>query len=238
MRFYIPCGPCLESRLWNEQALLYNDDNWYQYQCSEGHASATTVLRDPYEILFEVGIQAICDGHFREAVSSFAVALERFYEYAFRVIAATQGTDQAAVDQTWKLVAAQSERQLGLYAAAYLAFTGAAAPTLKESNVKLRNRVVHKGAIPNEATAIDFGEAVLAVIQSVHRTLSERCRVAMDATIHEIEARATNRLPPNVKSMNAATGFTMKDFGLEMPIRKWIEDRAAQGKDRPRKRPF
>ena len=40
-----------------------------------------------FELLFELGINALIDGYPREAVSSFASALERFYEFFCQVAA-------------------------------------------------------------------------------------------------------------------------------------------------------
>lgn len=54
--------------------------------CSHGHKTTTIVQNPKYEILFDIGANAIVDGYYREAVSSFTSSLERFYEYSIKIL--------------------------------------------------------------------------------------------------------------------------------------------------------
>src|ERR1044071_933815 len=60
-------------------------DNAYVETCRKGHEMRMTLQSVRYELLFESGIVAMLVGFHREAVSSIAAALERFYEFAIEV---------------------------------------------------------------------------------------------------------------------------------------------------------
>src|ERR1700687_1186458 len=64
-----------------------SDDREYEVHCEAGHTSRVFVNNLKFELLFELGINALIDGYPREAVSSFASALERFYEFFCQVAA-------------------------------------------------------------------------------------------------------------------------------------------------------
>ena len=50
----------------------------YDLTCPSSHRTAFCLQNFKFELLFDLGLQAIDDGYYREAVSSFASALERF----------------------------------------------------------------------------------------------------------------------------------------------------------------
>lgn len=57
-------------------------------------------------MLFEIALNAIVDGYQREAVSSFAASIERFYEFAIRVLTRTSQVPRDIIESAWKAVAA------------------------------------------------------------------------------------------------------------------------------------
>jgi hypothetical protein len=62
------------------------DDGTYEVRCGRGHISSVRLLNAKFELLFEMGLNALVDGYGREAVSSFAASLERFYEFYWRCV--------------------------------------------------------------------------------------------------------------------------------------------------------
>jgi len=110
-------------------------------------------------------------GYYRESVSSFASALERFNEFCIRVITKRRGIDNAVFEKSWNLMAKQSERQLGAFISLWVTEFGEIPVLLcdkkmkKEDMVRFRNRVVHEGKIPTREEAIKFGNAVLDVLR-------------------------------------------------------------------------
>lgn len=65
--------------------LEFRDDGCYGVCCSRGHTSVTILQEQKFEILFDIGANAIIDGYYRESISSFTSSLERFYEFCIKV---------------------------------------------------------------------------------------------------------------------------------------------------------
>jgi hypothetical protein len=97
-----------------------NDSGVYELECPKGHKNALLLQQLQHEILFEIGVQALFDGYYREAIASFSSSLERFYELFIKVTARIYEIEDDIERLSWKLIAAQSERQLGAYIYCYL----------------------------------------------------------------------------------------------------------------------
>jgi hypothetical protein len=149
------------------------DDGLYTGKCPNSHdlLIATQTLR--HEMLFEIALHAINDGYYREAVSSFTASLERYFEFAIRVLSSNRGVQPAHFDKAWKAVASQSERQVGGYILLYLAEYGAGPLLLAEKTVGFRNRVTHKGYLPRKDETVAFGKEVYKIIQEGIRKLRD-----------------------------------------------------------------
>jgi hypothetical protein len=124
-------------------------------------------------LLFEIALNAIADGYYREAVSSFSSSVERFYEFAIRVVCSSRNVGVAPFATAWGKVSSQSERQLGAYVFLHLLDFGVAPLLLSNSQAELRNSVIHKGVLPDRARALEFGGAVYEVIQEGVKRLRE-----------------------------------------------------------------
>ncbi len=151
------CGPEQEAAL-----LEVGNENLHQVVCDKGHEWSLVITQQKHEILFEVAMHAIIDGYYREAISSFAASLERYYEFFIKVNSVR--LPDTVFENAWKLVSSQSERQLGAYVFIYMSFYGSVPDTLSQSLTTLRNKVIHKGYIPKRAEAVQFGEAVAKII--------------------------------------------------------------------------
>ncbi len=162
-----------------EYETVIDESGIYQFTCENNHDVTVTVDHERFEILFHIATRAILDGYHREAVASFAAALERFYEYYVRVICTKRGIEDKVLESAWKPVSNQSERQLGAYAFSYLLENCAVAPVLSEGDVKFRNKVIHKGLIPSRSKAIGFGDTVHQIIAPVLQRLKETDREHM-----------------------------------------------------------
>lgn len=151
------CGPGEEAAL-----LEVGNENLHQVICDKGHEWSLVIAQQKHEVLFEVATHAIIDGYYREAISSFAASLERYYEFFIKVILVAVPGD--VIEKAWKQISSQSERQLGAYMFTYISFCRAVPETLPQPLTALRNNVIHKGYIPSRAEAIKFGEAVAKII--------------------------------------------------------------------------
>jgi hypothetical protein len=155
----------------------FRDDGCYNLTCGRGHETLTVLQQHRFEILFEIAVYAILDGYYREAVSSFTSGIERFYEYALRIL--FEGRPAELFEACWKSVASQSERQLGAFIFAWATKFGEAPKVLAQRQVEVRNRVIHKGQIPTKAEAIEYGNSALGLarpqVRRLQEVMPERC---------------------------------------------------------------
>lgn len=164
MKIPVSCPKCVALRNTDSSAELeVGNSNLYRVECAEGHVQKVSLPQQRHEILFEVGSYAIVDGYYREAVSSFASALERYYEFFVETISIHIGTEEA-YRESWKKIFSQSERQLGAYIFSYFLTYSKSPDILCKKLVELRNKVIHKGHIPSYWEAVKFGQHVADLI--------------------------------------------------------------------------
>lgn len=178
MKLLIPCMACLQElgEPTNEFASLeFRDDGRYEVFCSRGHKSVTVLQQQKFEILFDIGANAILDGYYREAVSSFTSSLERFYEFCLKVLCKKRGIETDVFATAWKQVSNQSERQLGAFLFLWASEFGEVPQLLSSNDAGFRNGVIHKGKIPTKEEALEYGKAVLAIIRPKILQLKSEC---------------------------------------------------------------
>ena len=179
MRFPATCPHCRR-----EVQAEYTDSGIHDLGCPHCAGRFTVYLRKhKFEMLFDLGTRALMDGYAREAVASFAGSLERFFEFYTRAAtlerAAGKGEDFAAaaarLDTAWKLLSAQSERQLGAFALAYLWREGEAPDFLTPQALgsDFRNRVIHRGYLPQRSEVDAYAARVFALIDRLLTQLGE-----------------------------------------------------------------
>jgi hypothetical protein len=170
MKLFMVCNECVRkfpAIPFEIVSIGVRNDGLYEFTCSKGHKSVTCLQQQKFEILFEIGAHAILDGYYREAVSSFSASLERFYEFYVKVICLSRGIADDAIEESWKKVFEQSERQLGAFICLHLIETGHPPTILSDSSRGFRNKVIHKGLIPERQEAVEYGQEVLDLIVPV-----------------------------------------------------------------------
>lgn len=213
MKLIMPCMDCTMNHGIDEDTLVFveiEDGSYYENTCLHGHSRAAILTTRKFEILFEFGAMALLDGYTREAVSSFAVALERFYEYWVKAHLLHSGVASGPLDDAWKQVSAQSERQLGAFSILYVREYGAPAPLLPQSATKFRNRVIHKGYIPTREEALLYGEQVLQYMVSLHKELYKSRYAGLSKLDGIMLGRAAQRArdPKPLSTMSIVTVFS------------------------------
>jgi hypothetical protein len=148
-------------------------EHLFRITCPKKHSSILGLRQPRFKILYESGALALLDGYYREAVASFASALERFHEYWVRATFLHAGVPVAAIDDTWKLVARQSERQYGAFLFLYLRERGKTPPHLPDKWVAFRNDVTHSGVFPSRGQTADYAEQVLKLISQLNHELEQ-----------------------------------------------------------------
>jgi hypothetical protein len=184
MKFMCACDECMHSHARATLLFIsYQENGLYDLTCDYGHRRLLVLQEHPFEVLYEIASNAIIDGYYREAVTSFAASLERFYEFTIRVLLRARGFDHAQIDATWTAISDKSERQAGAFVALWAAHFGEPPMILTGTKQKFRNDVVHKGVIPTRDKAIEFGQAVLELIRQQSALLRERCKTEIDDVV-------------------------------------------------------
>jgi ribulose bisphosphate carboxylase small subunit len=166
MKIPIPCPQCLAetNNAKSAATAVLRDDCTYAVCCANGHRTVSILSNPKFEVLYINGVNAIDSGYMREAVSSFAACIERYYEFFLRVIFLVDKKDTKVFNKVWKRVSAQSERQLGAYIFSYFRQYDSEPELLSNDLVELRNKVIHKGYIPTEEEAKKFQKATLQIV--------------------------------------------------------------------------
>jgi hypothetical protein len=162
----------------------YFDDGVGQFECTAGHKSALLIQSLKFELLMESGATALLQGYTLEACASFSTALERFYEFALKVMCEKNSLAAELYDKMFNEMSRQSERQLGAFMLLY-ALSFGEAYKLDQKITEFRNAVIHKGTIPSPDRAAEFCARVYAVIETLYAKLS----VHHDSQIHLVVTR-------------------------------------------------
>ncbi|WP_437793039.1 hypothetical protein [Sorangium sp. So ce693] len=165
----------------------------YEATCPQGHRIVCGVSNRRFELLFDAAALALVDGYYREAIATFASALERFFEFYIRVVLRNCGVGGKEIDGAWKLLGNRSERQLGAFCVTYLLHNKRPFEMLTRRMEELRNDVVHKGLFATRAQALEYGEyvynVIYALIDELQREASESVRQeADDSYLREVRA--------------------------------------------------
>lgn len=180
------CAKCMQDDIATAfpfGVIAFSDDGRYEIACPKGHSSITLLQQQKFEILFDIGAYAIVDGYYREAVTSFASSLERFYEFFIKVMCAYKKIDFAVTSAAWKHVSIQSERQVGAFVFLYLLEFGESPKLLGSKKASFRNDVVHKGKIPSKSEAVEYGQDVLNFARPIIKLINERCKDAVNDVV-------------------------------------------------------
>ena len=208
------------------------DDGLYTGKCPQAHdlPIATQTLR--HEMLFEIALNAIIDGYHREAVSSFAASVERFFEFAIRVMASRQKVAAGVYADAWKELAKQSERQLGAYILLCVATFGEMPLLISKRMVDLRNNVIHKGVLPEKKDALKFGNAAYDVIQGGIQKLRSVClddlNKVLTEHVEEIAEKMGNRYPRSFQVTQTALNVIEDNSNGDRSFQALLIDRGIQ----------
>ena len=193
MKLSIGCTQCLRETNLPQPILGYvelQDNGIYKVVCPKGHETYELLENQRFELLFQSGSLALIAGYPREAVSSIVASFERFIEYYIRLILFAKEINEEEIDITWKLVANASERQLGGFLFIKVLLDGEAIAFDLQSYSTFRNKVIHKGYIPNTEEVIDFGQKVLNYLGESLKHL----RLNYQATIDEYRKITIKRI--------------------------------------------
>lgn len=227
MRLEISCSKCSEQIAPGESGAVYSrvysvcDGGIYEFECPQGHRT-TTVLRTPkHEVLYTIGANAFLDGYFRDAIVSFASALERYYEFTLRVISRHKKITLEMFMETWGFMPNQSERQYGAFIAVWMMETGKPYTALSKTKVNdwtnLRNGVVHQGKIPTPQECLKYGQYVVDIVAPIEKVLlTDYAAAHKDECFAFFRDESTKRATP----ITALSIFSVLDAALKNDDKK------------------
>jgi hypothetical protein len=158
-----------------------DNNRFYEFTCPEGHLNYAIQGNNKYEILYELGIEAYNDEYFREAVTNFTAAVERFHEYCIMLFLAPKSFEEFTLSlSNQKAIAKYSERQYGAFFILFLKYVNFAPPILDEKflkrhNLKLsvenpvnfRNNIIHQGYIPTKEECKSYAKITAFYINEI-----------------------------------------------------------------------
>lgn len=162
-----------------------NNDCIYSVKCPNGHSQIIIDQQERFELLFESAINAINDGYYREAVSSIAASLERFYEFSIKVICFENKVSKEQYVNIWKSVVSQSERQYGVFIFLYTLHFKEVCNILSNEKTKFRNKVIHKGYFPSKMETVGYAQDCLNIIHDIILKLRENCTNSINEIMRE-----------------------------------------------------
>jgi len=231
------------------QPVEIRDDGLYSSTCNKGHTTLTVIQQQKFEVLFDFGAMALIDGYPREAVTSIAASLERFYEFYVVATCLKYEMELADFQKAWKHVVNQSERQFGAYIFAFLIDHNGGQPPiidnkkpnfdgLSKGKIKtwkeFRNAVVHKGYIPSISETIAYGNIVYLHLNELIIDLKMRSGDAVQKAILQHLSRvnkaaggkvvSTMSIPTLVSLMHCEEAPESFEKSLESieEYRKWL----------------
>lgn len=195
------------------------DDGAYSFTCPLGHDQKFALQEHPFEVLAEIGANAIVDSYYREAVSAFSAALERFYEFSTNVLSIKAGLSYEQVTALWHPLRKWSERQLGAFVALWSHAFTKPPELLAEARRSFRNDVIHKGRLPTRIEATEFGQCVLDLIRSQMEMLLDTAEPAIQQLVLNRNGVILEKLGPSagvtsistVVSLNSENGYSLND---------------------------
>jgi hypothetical protein len=147
-----------------------DDNGSIHVTCEHKHYGIVVYNERRYSVLVKSAARAFLDGYTNEVVAVMSSALERAYEFYIRVSCAAKGVNPQAFEGAWKVVASQSERQLGAFQFLHLLDHGHHLP-VDQAISHTRNKVVHQGHIIREAGALEYAEKVFAVVDALDNSM-------------------------------------------------------------------
>lgn len=219
MRVPLACWTCTIDEAEEYKLREYNDTGKYFHTCKNGHKNVLLVENHRFELLFDMGMHAISRGFYREGIANFASSLERFQEFVIKTLCLKSKVEWEDMFNAWKNVAAQSERQLGAFIFLYLQEFKVQPIILKNDEVKLRNKVIHKGKIPTRKQSIEFGQKIMQMICPVIAEL----KYEYGEFYNDIEVRNMNSLKEgipsdtNIYTFRIPTVLGLDDYRKEVP---------------------
>lgn len=167
MKLNFQCSKCFLKNATTHDFVQIQEDNLYEYHCSENHRNIYFVNNQKFELLMESAVYAIHDGYYREAVSAMAASLERLQEFIITILIKKNNFTDKEFQEAWNTIRRQSERQLGAFTFLYFKEFRKLPDLLTDNERGFRNNVIHNGNFPTYDETLNFGQRILDITYNV-----------------------------------------------------------------------
>jgi hypothetical protein len=133
-----------------------------------------------------------------------AASLERAFEFGIRVLWRKLGASEGEIDIAWKSLEQHSERQLGAFCALWLIETRSRFP-LDDNQAGFRNKVIHKGRIPNHDDVEKYAAYVFSRIAMIVSQLNSGAAEAARQEIARENRAQAEAIPDGMESSSMAS---------------------------------
>ena len=202
-----------------------DDNGSIHVTCENGHYGIVVYDARRYEVLVKSAARAFLDGYTNEVVAVMSSALERAYEFYIRVSCRAKNVSSEILEDAWKGVAVQSERQFGAFQFLYL-LDHYEPFRLDPLISEVRNKVVHRGKIVRENEALQFAESVFEIIRGIENYLQENFAAHFseesDREVKEQESKIPKGIEHLKLSMKTVNVDTSKNEVIGV-VTKFIE---------------
>lgn len=169
-----------------------------------------------FDVLYFSAMYSYIKGCYSESVMSFAASLERTYEHFIKVTLLKDGVSLEVIDEFWKEITIQSERQYGAFCLQYSKVTGEAW-RINRNKVTFRNKIIHNGYIATSQEVQDYANYTTScqykILKILKTDFKEECQILY---FHEKELTK----PKTKKIMDENPGI--KYSATSMPsLLKW-----------------
>jgi hypothetical protein len=220
VKMSLACSQCPGTAPWIYGE--YSDESILTATCRAGHSTVGVVRNPRYEMHFDFAACALNDGYYREAVSTVAVSLERFYEFYIETVCAKNGIPEDEYNKNWKNVDL-SERQLGAFLFLYLTENKRACTFAPQDYIKLRNRVTHRGYFPKREEAIEYGQMALTFMTEMYAELESSCKnIIQERCIKRCQSLAATHAPTG-NCVSSRVGTILNEHSrLKLTYEDWL----------------
>lgn len=153
--------------------------------CPYGHKTIVKLSTHLCDTLYSSAVYAFSRDCLSESVMSFAAALERSFEMFTKITLHKEGITFNEIDNFWKELSSQSERQYGAFCSQFLKVLNK--PWKADQRMtEFRNKVVHKGYIASTEEVTNYAkyitETLYKILRHLHKHFEQECR---DLYAHE-----------------------------------------------------
>lgn len=206
-------------------APILSDNRCYDFTCPRGHRCRIIVQQPRFEILFELSLNAIIDGYYREAVSSASASAERTYEIFSRLLFLQSARNKDDFNTAWRIVRKFSERQVGFFVCLWAEHMNELPELPTNSMVELRNSVIHQGRFPTRDEAVSYLEKQFQQIEANLKKLESLIPRDQMAWDHEFFETAFSQIGDVANTtLSISTIFNASRNGEVRSVEEYLEN--------------